>query len=700
MNRFISCTLAACAISLATARVGAQKPAFTTVESTGEQKVPWKVSIRPSAKSVAIGSCQLVYIDLLDESGKDIPRRPDGYRVSLADFDWTATSAQAGAVVGVYNGANAWSACACQSAVDGSAITLTATYPASSISQRSRVPGLAFRSFVDVPISRALGTSEPKGCDEAPAPMTVAVGTPISTSVTRGAPVALPPGGRSIPGEVIAPAASRPPDAGVAPGPPPPSGIASAAPDAPVGPAVTGIYIDGTPAEAVITWFPANAYGTTPPPTGYYVERTLESNPACCKVQSPLLTERKWIDPLMLTGTWKYTVISVYADGRRGSSWNRFTYPEPGVPANVRAEQAGRDSVLLTWDKVQGAKYYAVTRPSGGAPVRADSTHLTVGGIPNGPGLWRVAAVYTASLPTAPVRTGPSSDVTVTLVPRRYRLVAEALRVGAETVDQPLSGDGKFDEVYITAVGERIDRRNGQRIDVTSPVVSAVHGDISFWPPPQRVKAGTASGNGGIHQGDVVSPIWSAPTTAAPMGAPNFVLWEGELIDGRQDLVLHPMVIELDEPDYAMARDIPPSYAICNGIPCNWGRYFTGPAGGGYNAPDVKAAIAAPQISVVEGKKMFLTGSSYFVHLEHMDRDRPIGLEVASDAPCCVGLTGMWRDKMVTFSREKIEARLASGQNKVEVRFWDHSNLPPAQPASVNYLNGDYTLVIRMERAP
>jgi hypothetical protein len=699
VNSVIRCALAACAISLAAIDASAQKPAATTVESLGEQKVPWTVAIRPSSQSVAIGSCQLVYIDLRDETGKDIPRRPDGMRVSIADFDWTATGAQPGAAVGVYSGANAWSACACQSAVAGSSITIAATYPARSSSERSRLPGLAFRSTVDYPISRALGASEPKGCDETPAPATVvAVGTPLAPSATRGAAVALPAGGRAAPGEIVPPAASRP-AASVAPGPPPPSGIATDAPNAPAGPPVSGIYIDGTPAEAVITWFAPYA-GNTPGPTGYIVERKLESNPACCKVQSPTITERKWVDPLMLSGSWKYTVISVYADGRRGTSWNRFTYPEPGVPANVKAEQVGRDSVLLTWDKVTGAKYYAVTRPSGGAPLRADSTHLTVGGIPNGPGLWRVSSVYTPSSPTAPVRTGPSSDVSVTLVPRRYRLVAEALRVGAETVDQPLSGDGKFDEVYITAVGERIDRRNGQRIDVTLPVVSAVHGDISFWPPPQRVKAGTASGNGGIHQGDVVTPIWSAPTAAAPMGAPNFVLWEGELIDGRQDLVLHPMVIELDEPDYAMARDIPPSYAICNGIPCNWGRYFTGPAGGGFNAPEVKAAIAAPQISVVEGKKMFLTGSSYFVHLEHMDRDRPIGLEVGSDAPCCVGLSGMWRDKMVTFSREKIEAALASGQNKFEVRFWDHSNLPPAQPAAVNYLNGDYTLVIRMERAP
>ena len=48
----------------------------------------------------------------------------------------------------------------------------------------------------------------------------------------------------------------------------------------------------------------------------------------------------------------------------------------------------------------------------------------------------------------------------------------------------------------------------------------------------------------------------------------------------------------------------------------------------------------------------------------------------------------------------KIESALASGQNKVEVRFWDHTNLTNTPPATISYLNGDYTLVIRLERAP
>ncbi len=133
---------------------------------------------------------------------------------------------------------------------------------------------------------------------------------------------------------------------------------------------------------------------------------------------------------------------------------------------------------------------------------------------------------------------------------------------------------------------------------------------------------------------------------------------------------------------------------------CAWYRDLTGPGTKSTTLPTVKAAIASSQLSVQPGVKVWLTASSYLVHLEHMDRDRPIGLEVESDAAKYVGLVGMWRDLVVVLSREKIEAALASGQNKIEVRFWDHTNLTNTPPATISYLNGDYTLVIRMERAP
>ena len=698
MNRVIRCTLAVCALSLSALRVSAQSPGATSVESTGEKKVPWTVEIQPSANTVAIGNCQLVYIGLTDETGKDRPRRPGGQRVGLADFDWSAAGEQPNSAVGNYDGPNAWSVCACPGAVVGSLVTITATYPAASLPDNMRVPGLAFRSTTKLPIHEAYGKSNPKGCGAPVSAAAVAVvgAIPIAPTMASLPGRTLPPG--AVP--VTTPTNERPSNPSNPTGPPPPSGVAAPpAAGTPAGPAPSFVNVVGSPAEAVVTWSAPATYGN-PAPVEYIVDRTLQSNPAVGHAQSPPLSVREWHDAQVYAGTWIYKVTAIYADGRRGTAGGSFTYVEPSAPQNVQAEQVGRDSVSITWSPVVGASGYNVTGPPAMSTVRVDSARAIKAGIPLGPQTWQVSALYTGTGANPTTRSGPAVSASVEMVRRRYRLVAEALRVTTETADQQFSADGKYDEIFIAALGERINRQSGARIDISPTQVSALHGDVSNWPPPQRVKAGTASGWGGIQHGDVVSPIWSGPTPSAPTGTPVFVLWEGELIGGKQDLLLHPMVIEADEPDYHKTREIPPSYAICNGIPCWWSRYFTGSGGGGYAHPAAKAAMSAPQITVVDGDQMFLTGSGYFVHLENQDHDRPIGLTVEDRAEQNVGLVGMWRDKVVALSREKIEAALASGQNKVEVRFWDHWNKTGMPLSTVNYLNGDYTLVIRMERAP
>ena len=115
----------------------------TNLQIMGTMQVPWSVSIHPATNYVAIGQCLPVYIDLLDALGKDIPRNPTGNRVSIADFDWTATG---NAAIGKYDGPNAWAVCACPAAAVGSTIHVMATYPARSLAERAKVPGLAFQS--------------------------------------------------------------------------------------------------------------------------------------------------------------------------------------------------------------------------------------------------------------------------------------------------------------------------------------------------------------------------------------------------------------------------------------------------------------------------------------------------------------------------------------------------------------------------
>ncbi|MDQ2768000.1 MAG: hypothetical protein M3Y30_12690 [Gemmatimonadota bacterium] len=194
MRRWSHWLIAFCANAIASSAAVAQ--AQTSVESMGELKVPWTVAIQPSANTVAVGNCQLVYIELTDETGKDRPRRPGGMRVSLADFDWSAVGEQPNAAVGNYDGPNSWSVCACQSAVVGSMVTITATYPAASLPDKVRVPGLAFRSTTQLPIHAPYGKSNPKGCAAPPsAPAVAAVGTIVPPAMASLPGSTLPPGG-------------------------------------------------------------------------------------------------------------------------------------------------------------------------------------------------------------------------------------------------------------------------------------------------------------------------------------------------------------------------------------------------------------------------------------------------------------------------------------------------------------------------
>jgi hypothetical protein len=62
------------------------------------------------------------------------------------------------------------------------------------------------------------------------------------------------------------------------------------------------------------------------------------------------------------------------------------------------------------------------------------------------------------------------------------------------------------------------------------------------------------------------------------------------------------------------------------------------------------------------------------------------------------GVTGKFHDKVVVLTREKLEAAIASGNNKIEVRFWDRWEPAGGSATKATNLNGDYTLVIRIER--
>ena len=200
-TRMVIAAIAMRTLGASTAIVGLLAPA------RAHAQVPWTVTLTPTVNPLAIGGCGPVAMTLTDSTGRNVPRNPLGQRVSIADFDMSVTSTGPRAVAGEYNGPSIWSACACQAATVGSSATITATYPAQSLSQKQVVPGVAFQATTSFTIAKPRGSYEPLSCQalknptavstNAAAPMgsashaSTAAATPTTPGITRNMPAGL-----------------------------------------------------------------------------------------------------------------------------------------------------------------------------------------------------------------------------------------------------------------------------------------------------------------------------------------------------------------------------------------------------------------------------------------------------------------------------------------------------------------------------
>ena len=377
----------------------------TRTAQTGSA-APWTVTVNPSVNALPIGGCSAIHIDLRDASGKESPRNPAGQLVSLSDFEMTVTAASGGAVAGQYDGASLFSACACQGSAVGSLATITATYPATSLSDRARVPGMAFRSSIDVPLSAAYGESNPPSCG---APATI-VATTVATTVTtmmtpiaetavvRGQPVAEAP---------ATPATGQPlPQARVAPTKTP-AGLAGVATRA--GPAPTGLTATGTPASATLAWQPVAGVAS-------YVVSRKDANASATQQTLAAANIGMFDGGLTPATAYSYTVRAIQADGAEGSADVQFTTPPAINPSGFAAAQSGEGEVKLSWQPVAGASYYVVFGPgsiNGGMRVADSVTTYTVTGVPLGSREFVVASYYEPGPMTTVATAFPKSTVNV-----------------------------------------------------------------------------------------------------------------------------------------------------------------------------------------------------------------------------------------------------------------------------------------------
>lgn len=377
----------------------------------------WLITVQPSVSALVIGGCSAVSLTIRDSTGKDTPRNPLGGRISLTDFDMSATTANGADVVGKYDGASWFAACACQTGTVGEAATITARYPAEHLDAKARVPGVEMQVTAPLTLAPARGSSNPKGCGDTqvaqavPADVAPGAAAPVDGSKIvrrRDPPASTPPATPTI---RVAPPALEGPIA-VALG----TGKGTLMPKAGAPP--TNVTLNASPRVARFSWTAApNAVryalwrGNGP---GVSAERT-----------PPAFTATQFVDTVPdAHETYRYTVVAYYADGTHGEAPAvQFTSPTMTNPAGFTAVASGvtgGGGVTFQWQAVPGAARYRIDGP--GLPATgyfAIGTSAAHPHMPAGQDEFRLQTMYpgnfgdsaSASTATALVHVLPSHSI-------------------------------------------------------------------------------------------------------------------------------------------------------------------------------------------------------------------------------------------------------------------------------------------------
>ena len=396
-------------------------------------QVPWTVSIHPATNYVAIGQCLPVYIDLLDASGKDIPRNPTGQRVSIADFDWSASG---NAAVGKYNGPNAWAVCACPAAAVGSTIHVMAKYPAASLAEKAKVPGLAFRIVHRVAghacarNEQSRGVRQRAGDDDGGH---IGAGWSSATCGAAAARWRDEPSGRHDGAQ-----AGATPPTGQPYLPPVQLAPPAAAPVAPSNPKRFSAMQVGDGMVA-LSWMPV-------PGAAYYQL----SGPGLPNTTATVTSSTTQSATGVPRGTQTWTVAGVFMPGNVTTPPTQFATAQLLVTSGTYAGGTPPPS---------GSAY----PPGGAPPVRTTSappsgTPTTTASPPSGtayPPGGNSSGTPPANAP--PPTNAPASN--------RYRVVATGFRVLHQTKDDVFSRDGHGDEVYGGFMAFHYDRNTSKLVD-------------------------------------------------------------------------------------------------------------------------------------------------------------------------------------------------------------------------------------------
>ncbi len=246
-----------------------------------------------------------------------------------------------------------------------------------------------------------------------------------------------------------------------------------------------------------------------------------------------------------------------------------------------------------------------------------------------------------------------------------YRVMILGARVDQETEDDFLERDGKRDEIYFAARVQQFDRRD-QRTLADGVVRSGIMGDVNGF--PARMRAGSASPQGGIRTGDNVPAVGDVAAYSAPpvAGGLPLLVWDGTLRDGIDVIVVQSDVWEWDG-DPALYN----SWVY-------WTSRLTAAD------PDVQRLTASRTLTL-DGPRDFELGDL------RAGVDRPIAVFKAGSSKA------RWNDHFLVLTREAIEAAI---QNWSAVGGRPPVTLDRVQRGYVDKQDGVYHIYFRIERLP
>ncbi|MFN8454069.1 MAG: hypothetical protein U0401_05230 [Anaerolineae bacterium] len=128
----------------------------------------------------------------------------------------------------------------------------------------------------------------------------------------------------------------------------------------------------------------------------------------------------------------------------------------------------------------------------------------------------------------------------------KYMVSVNGFRCNHQSWDDAFNWDGKGDEVFI-AMGYKIANKTGVILTSQDPITTPIMGDT--WNLPNRIQAGSASNRGGIITGDTYptpAPWVRSRPLDDTMDWPPYKVWEGDLTQGEDVVFLMPTIWEWD----------------------------------------------------------------------------------------------------------------------------------------------------------